>query len=118
MTTTRKLSQPVYTEMSDTEAAVMDALTASTEADIVAVPIHTTLRWNREQLELVVAPRNATACRTRPTLRMPCFAARLKTCANSSASSPLSTTDVSLPHTRADPMPSQTQARPAPHGRR
>jgi predicted DNA binding CopG/RHH family protein len=52
-TNNRKLGEPVITEMTDTEAAMMDALTATTESDLATGTLHTTLRWNREQLDVV-----------------------------------------------------------------
>ncbi len=51
--TSRKLGEPVITEMTDSEAAMMDALTATTDSDLTTGTMHTTLRWSREQLDVV-----------------------------------------------------------------
>jgi predicted DNA binding CopG/RHH family protein len=48
-----QLSEPVDTEMTDVETAAIEALVATTEADLQAAPQPTTIRWSAEQLAVV-----------------------------------------------------------------
>jgi predicted DNA binding CopG/RHH family protein len=49
----RTLSEPEIKDMTETESVLMEAVTASAETDLEAAPIHTTIRWSREQLAVI-----------------------------------------------------------------